>query len=199
MEYREFEVMRNYYYGESKTPMIWSEEFNKLDQTNVIRKIYEIKNTKYNETWYVVRDNKEASYILKNRCGNEYAIDIMKLFKEKYDFYTINSDVIEIFDDGYFPIVFHISKEEFLSNYVPSRNMSKAFFNNYYCNDGSIYKCIREYRNKVQYEEFSNELDAIYWCYHIKLSKKSVLNINKNNDLYYCVYEVDLGRRRKYE
>ena len=42
MEYREFEVMRNYYYGESKTPMIWCEELNILDQTNVIKKIMRI-------------------------------------------------------------------------------------------------------------------------------------------------------------
>ena len=28
--------------------------------------------------------------------------------------------------------------------------------------------------------DFLNEIDAVYWCYHIKLSKKSVLNISKN-------------------
>ena len=67
MDNRELEVMRNYYYGESKAIMIWNEEIELLDINNNIKKIYEIYNKEYNETWYLIRDKKDASYILKNR------------------------------------------------------------------------------------------------------------------------------------
>ena len=195
MDNRELEVMRNYYYGESKAIMIWNEEIELLDINNNIKKIYEIYNKEYNETWYLIRDKKDASYILKNRCGNEYARDIMKKYKNKYIFNYLTSDIIEKYDSGYYPIVFKINFDEFNELYDSSNNINNAFFNNYYAFDGERYRCIREYRNKVEIEEFLNELDAIYWCYHIKLSKKSVLNISKNKNIFNCIYEISFERR----
>ena len=47
MDNRELEVMRNYYYGESKAIMIWNEEIELLDINNNIKKIYEIYNKEY--------------------------------------------------------------------------------------------------------------------------------------------------------
>ena len=43
---------------------------------------------------------------------------------------------------------------------------------------------------KPEILDFLNEIDAVYWCYHIKLSKKSVLNISKNKNIFNCIYNI---------
>lgn len=79
MEKRELEVMWSYYYGMSKVTMIWEQEMMQLHEKGIIKKIYEIIDDEFNEVWYLIRDIKEKSYILKSKCGNEYARDIMKI------------------------------------------------------------------------------------------------------------------------
>ena len=98
MEKREIEVMWNYYYGMSKATMIWEKEMEQLHNKGIIKKIYEITDNDFNEIWYLIRDNKEKSYIIKSKCGNVYARDIMLTYKNNYNFCKISSEVIKIFD-----------------------------------------------------------------------------------------------------
>lgn len=179
MEKREIEVMWSYYYGMSKVTMIWEQEMIKLHEKGIIKKIYEIIDDEFNEVWYLIRDTKEKSYILKSKCGNVYARDIMCKYKNNYNFYTISSEVIKIFDKGIFPIIFKIPSDRCNDFYNEKTNINKAFFNNYYVHSKDGYKAIREYRNKVEFETFNKEEDAIYWCSDFSITKQFILDSNK--------------------
>ena len=78
MEKREVEVMWSYYYGMSKVTMIFEEEMKQLHEQGIIKKIYEVVDNEFNEIWYLIRDNKEKSYIIKSKCGNVYARDVFE-------------------------------------------------------------------------------------------------------------------------
>ena len=176
MEKRELEVMWSYYYGMSKVTMIWEQEMRQLHEKGIIKKIYEIIDDEFNEVWYLIRDIKEKSYILKSKCGNEYARDIMKIYKSNYNFYTISSEVIKIFDKGIFPVIFKIPSDRCIDFYNEKNNINKAFFNNYYVHSKDGYKAIREFRNKVEIETFNKEEDAIYWCSDFSITKQLILD-----------------------
>lgn len=195
MEKRELEVMWNYYLGMSKVTMIWEEELNDLHKTKQIRKIYEVIDDDFNEVWYLIRDIKEASYILKSKCGNLYAKDIMKKYKTDYDFYEISTEIIKIFQNGFYPIVFKVSESNFNNFYDEKSNKNNVFFNNYYCRTSNGYKAVREYRNKVEYEVFDKEDDAIYWSSDYAKTKAK---ITKNNirplNLSEMVYEYNFEK-----
>lgn len=190
MEKREIEVMWNYYYGMSKVTMIWKEEFQQLHKKQIIKKIYEIIDNEFNEIWFLIRDIKEKSYIIKSKCGNVYAKDIMKEFKSDYNFYKIDSEIIKKFDKGLFPVVFKIQSKDYETFYNEITNTNYAFFNNYYCCINNKYKSIREYRNKIEFEVFDKEEDSIYWCSDYSKTKETIL---KNNirplNLNEMVYE----------
>ncbi len=198
MEKREIEVMWSYYFGISKVPTIWEKELKELHKSNVIRKIYEIIDNDFNEVWYLIRTNDEMSFILKPKCGNIYSKNIMECYKKNYDFFSIDTNVIKIFDDGIFPIVFKVSIGDFLKIYDESKNINRIFFNNYYCHFKNKYKSVRQYRNKVESETFNNELDAIYWCSDFSKTKKDILEsnsrpINLKNRI--CEYELKINRK----
>ena len=178
MEKREIEVMWNYYYGMSKVTMIWENEMIELHTKGIIKKIYEIIDNEFNEIWYLVRDNKEKSYIMKSKCGNVYARDIMTKYKKDYCFNTINSEVIKIFDKGIFPIIFKIPSDKYEIFYNEKCNKNNIFFHNYYCKIGNKFKAIREYRNKVEFEIFNKEEDAIYWCSDLSITKDFIIESN---------------------
>lgn len=178
MEKREIEVMWNYYYGMSKVTMIWKDEMIELDNKGIIKKIYEVVDNEFNEIWYLVRDNKEKSYIMKSKCGNVYARDIMLKYKNNYHFNTINSKVIKIFDKGIFPIIFKIPSDKYENFYNEKDNINNIFFHNYYCNIENKFKAVREYRNKVEFEIFNKEEDAIYWCSDLSITKKFIIESN---------------------
>lgn len=178
MEKREVEVMWSYYYGMSKVTMIFEEEIKQLHEQGIIKKIYEVVDNEFNEIWYLIRDNKDKSYIIKSKCGNVYARDIMLNYKNYYKFYTISPDVIKIFDKGLFPIIFKIPSDKYNDFYNEKTNTNNAFFNNYYSHTKNGYKAIREYRNKVEIETFNREEDAIYWCSDFSTTKEFILNSN---------------------
>lgn len=178
MEKREYEVMWNYYLGMSKVPMIWEKELEELHISQVIRKIYEVIDNDFNEIWYLVRTNDEKSYILKSKCGNLYAKDIMQKYRELYNFYEVSTEIIKIYEKGYYPVVFKVSENDFFSFYNEKNNKSQIFFNNYYCYSKNQYKAVREFRNKVEYEIFDKEEDTVYWLSDFAISKDEIL---KNN------------------
>ena len=178
MEKREYNILCNYYYGIGKTEIIGIEDIRILYKKNLIKKIYEIIDNDYNETWYLIKDKKEKNYIFKSKYGNSYANNIMKEFKDKYTFYKITTDLIKMYNSNIYPIVFKIEENSFYQFYDNKRNINNAFFNNYYCHANNIYKAIREYRNKVEMEIFENEEDAIYWCSDFNITKHQILNTN---------------------
>ena len=178
MEKREIEVMWSYYFGMSKVTMIWEEDMEKLHKSKVIKKIYEVIDSDFDEIWYLIRDEKEKSYIIKSKCGNFYAKDIMKKYESEYVFFKVSTEVIKIFDKGLYPVVFKVLEKEYSSFYNDKKNINNAFFNNYYWQSGNKYKAVREYRNKVEFEVFNREDDAIYWCSNYEKTKA---NIMKNN------------------
>ena len=178
MEKREIEVMWSYYYGMSKVTMIWEEEIIELHKKGIIKKIYEITDSEFNEVWYLIRDKKEKSYILKSKRGNIYARDIMHTYENDYNFYKISSEVIKIFDKGIFPIIFKVPSDKYSYFYNKNNNTNNAFFNNYYCHIENCYKATREYRNKVEVETFNKEEDAIYWCSDFSITKDFILKSN---------------------
>lgn len=178
MEKREVEVMWSYYYGMSKVTMIWEKEMVQLHNKRIIKKIYEIIDEEFNEIWYLIRDNKEKSYILKSKSGNVYAKDIMKSYESEYIFYKISPEIIKIFDKGIYPVIFKIPDNKYSSFYNEKDNINNAFFNNYYCSIGNCYKAIREYRNKVESETFNKEEDAIYWCSDFSITKELISRSN---------------------
>ncbi len=189
MEKREYEVLWSYYYGMGKTTMAGIETIRELDRKKVIKKIYEIIDNDYNEVWYLIRDSKEKSYILKSKCGNAYANDAMREFKNKYEFYKITTDVIKKFNDDVYPIVFKVKEQDFKKYYDETKNINNAFFRNYYCHINNAYKTIREYRNKVEVETFDKETDAIYWCSDFDITKEQILSndirpLNLNEKVY---------------
>lgn len=190
MEKRELKVMWNYYLGMSRVPMIWEKELEQLHRKKAIKKIYEVIDYKFNEIWYLIRDSSERSYIIKAKYGNIYAKDVMKKYRAFYDFYKISTEIINIFEKGIYPIVFKISEDNFDNLYDKSCNKSNAFFNNYYCISKNKYKAVREYRNKIEYEVFDREEDAIYWASDYSKLKEDIL---KNNirplNLFERVYE----------
>ena len=179
MEKREIEVMWNYYYGMSKLPSIGKEELEILDSKNIIRRIYEVIDNEYNETWYLIRDKNERSYVLKSKIRNTYTKDIIKKYISKYNFYQLTTDCIKIYDKGFFPIVAKVS-EEILNNLEENKNLNNFIFNNYYCycKLDDVFKAVRIYRNKAELEVFTNEDDAIYWCFDFSITKEDIL---KNN------------------
>lgn len=193
MELRELEVMRNFYYGRCNINLIWSSEIDKLHKSNNIRKIYEIYNIGFNEIWYLIRDVKENSYIVKNRCGNEYAKDIMKKYKKEYNFFTINSNFIEFFDTGIYPIILKVTKDNFNKMYDKEKKINNSFHNNYYCQCDRTYKAIREYRNVVEYKEFTKEKDAINWCINNLIINDKTNNSLKPKDVFKYVYNESFG------
>lgn len=198
MEKREFEVLNNYYYGIGKTSIIWLDDMKLLDAQNKIKRIYEIIDNDYNETWYLVRDHDERSYILKPKCGSYYSIDIMKEFKTKYDFFQITTDLIKMYDAKKYPIVFKIKSEDFDYYYNQDKNINTAFFNCYYCCCNNVYRSVREYRNKIEYETFTKEEDAIYWCWNLKTTKSDILNSDvRPLDLKERVYNYEFTRGGK--
>lgn len=178
MEKREYELLWNYYIGMSKTPIIWEKEINDLHITKKIKKIYEVIDKEYGETWYLLRTSNSKSYIVKTKCGNLYAIDLMDKYRQFYDFNTIDTDVIKIFAHGYFPVIFKVSYKDFCNYYNKNNNKNTAFFTNYYCFYNRKYIAVREIRNKVEAEFFSTEIDAIYWLSDFSKTKK---DIEKNN------------------
>lgn len=195
MEKREFEVLNNYYYGISKVSIIWLDDMKLLDTQNKIKRIYEIIDNDYNEVWYLVRDYDEKSYILKSKCGSYYSVDIMKAFKTKYDFCQITTDLIKMYDAKSYPIVFKIKSEDFNYYYNQDKNINTAFFNCYYCCCNNTYKSVREYRNKVEYETFKKEEDAIYWCWNFKSTKSDILSSDiRPLDLKERVYNYEFTR-----
>ena len=176
MEKREFKVLRNCYYGIGKVCSIWRNEIYLLDKKNLIRKIYEVVDDEYNEVWYLIRDINENSFIVKNKYGKEYAKNMMNCYREKYKFNKISTKLIKMFDKNIFPIIFKISSDKYLSFYNEETNKNFAFFDNYYTKINNQYKCVRIYRNKVEFETFSNEEDAIYWCSDYTISKIKIIN-----------------------
>lgn len=178
MEKREIEVMWSYYYGMSKVDMIWEQEMKQLHNRGIIRKIYEIIDDEFNEVWYLIRDNKEKSYIIKSKCGNAYAKNIMSVYKKMYKFNTVSSEVIKIFDKGIFPIIFKIPSDKYKDYYNEKNNCNNIFLKNYYCHINNNYKAIREYRNKIEIETFNKEEDAIYWCSNFFITKEQIINSN---------------------
>lgn len=196
MEKREIEVMWSYYYGMSKVTMIWEEDLAELHKSKVIKKIYEIIDNEFDEVWYLIRDIKEKSYIIKSKRGNVYGKDIMKKYEASYDFYKVSSEIIKIYDKGLYPVVFKVTGDEFTNLYDEKSNKSNAFFNNYYCNIKNEYKAVREYRNKIEYETFDREDDAIFWCSDYSNTKEKILKnnirpLNLNERVY--IYDLKKG------
>ncbi len=179
MEKREYEVLWNYYYGMSKVEMIWNDKLKKLDDLRIIKRIYEVIDKEYEETWYLIRDTKETSYIIKSKRGNYYSKDFMKLYKNRYKFYQITTDLINMYDDSIYPIVFRLKDDTLYEFYNIDSNTNYAFFNNYYCYHNNLYIGVRIYRNKVESERFEKEEDAIYWCSNYALTKEYILSNNK--------------------
>lgn len=175
MEHRELEVMWNYYYGMSKASMIWKEELEELHYKKMIKRIYEIIDDEFNEVWYLIRDKKEKSYILKSKCRNEYSKDFMQQYKP---IYKISSEVIKMFDKGIYPIIFKIPADIYSNFYNEEKNVNYSFFKNYYSCIQNNYKAVREYRNKVEFEVFTKEEDAIYWCSDFSITKDFILKSN---------------------
>ena len=175
---REYEVLWNYYYGFGKSSIVSVDTIRSLDNHGIIKKIYEVIDNDYNETWYMIRDVKEKSYILKSKWGSLYAINIMNEFRDKYVFYKITTELIKIYDNGVYPIVFKVNNTSFSEYYDEKKNISKAFFNCYYCCINNEYKTIRKYNNKVETAIFNNEEDAIYWCSDYSITKDKILENN---------------------
>lgn len=183
------EVLWNYYYGMGKTAMIWIDDFKLLDKENKIKRIYEVIDKDFDEVWYLVRDYNEKSYIVKSKYGNSYAIDVMKQFKDKYNFFKISTELIKIYDEEKYPIVFKVTEERYYKYYDEKNNINNAFFNNYYCYTGKIYKAVRIYRNKIENEIFNKEDDVIYWCSNFELQKEDIISnsirpLNLKNKVY---------------
>lgn len=195
MEQREIKTMQNYYFGMSRVPMICEEKIEELHKSKVIRKIYEVFDNEFNEIWYLVKTVKGKSYIVKSKFGNLYAKDIMKNYRKYYDYYQINTEIIKIFAKGFYPVIFKVSDREFNIFYDKKNNKNNIFFNNYYCYSKNKYKAVREYRNKVEYEIFINEDDAIYWTSDYSKTKEEIL---KNNIRPFNLKEMvyDLKQRR---
>lgn len=196
MEKRELEVLWNYYLGMSKVKMIWEDEMDKLHESKIIKKIYEVIDNDFNEVWYLIRDIKETSYIVKSKYGNLYSKDIMKKYKTDYEFYMITTDIIKIFQNGFFPIVFKVSENNFNNFYDEKSNKTSIFFNNYYCRTQIGFKAVREYRNKVEYEVFDTEDDAILWASDYSktkqdITKKNIRPLNLNEMVY--EYKIEKG------
>ena len=190
MEKREMEVLWNFYYGIGQVEMIWIDDVIKLVNDNFIRKIYEITDNDFSEKWYLIRTKAEKSFIIKSKYKNKYAVDIMKEFKNKYKFYEITTDVIKMYDNNIFPIVYKVYTDNY---YDFEENINKAFFNNFYFEKDKKFHAIKEYRNKVKHEIFDKEEDAIYWCSCYELSKDEILinNIRPLN-LENIVYDYTL-------
>ncbi len=191
MEKRELEVMLNYYRGTSKLPLIWDNDVMELHQKKLIRKIYEVIDKEFDETWYLIRDTKEHSYIVKPKFGNTLSKDMMKKYRKKYDFNRIDTEILKKFENGFFPIVFKVSKIDFRKFYNKLDNKNNAFFNNYYCCWNVKYRAVRIYNNKVEYKTFEDEDDAIYWCSQYKKTKDDILkNKIRPTNLIDYVYEL---------
>lgn len=166
MEKRDLEVLKSHYYGFSKSKMIWIEDLEYLDNSDNIRRIYEIVDKKYDEIWYMIKDKEYKTYIMKSKRNNEYSSLLVKPYKEKYDIFQIDTKVIEMYDKGIFPIVYKVSQEKFYEYYNKILKDRNSFLNSFYCydNDSNKYKAVKIYRNKYEYETFRDELDTIKWC-----------------------------------
>ena len=178
IEKRDYEVLRNYYFGLGKTNIIWVDTLKEMDKKGLIKKIYEIIDNDYNESWFLVKDVNNKNYILKSKHGISYSSDVMKEFKNKYIFYKTTTDLIKLYDSNIYPIIFKINCNDFNLYYDEERNINSAFFSNYYCCCKNKYKAVREYRNKVEMAIFIKEEDAVYWCSDFNTSKKRATESN---------------------
>ena len=175
MEKRELEVMLKYYVGISKVPLIWEEDMRKLHEEKIIRKIYEVVDNDCNETWYLIRDKKEKSYIVKPKFGMYFAKDMMKKYQKFYKFYTVDINIIKMFEKGIYPIVFKVNRSFFYRHYDFEKNTSSTYFNCYYFFSFGKYRVVRKYNNKVEYEIFDEELPAIAWACDFSKNKWQIL------------------------
>ena len=189
MEKRELEVMWNFYYCTGVAKIVWIDFIDKLDIENKIKKIYQVIDKEYNDSWFLVIDDRDRNYLLKTRHGLEYSIVAMSKYKGKYEFYKISTDLIKIYGNGIYPIVFKLNEEQFNRYYHKEENLNSAFFNNYILYDKGIYKTVRDFRNKIEYEEFENKYDAIQWCISPDLSKDNL--IIKKNNLENYIYDYE--------
>ena len=190
MHKRDLEVMRSYYYGLSRAEMIWEKELDFLDNNNLIRSFIEVYDEDFDETWYVIKDIKEKRYIVRNKFKNIYGKDIVKKFKSKYTIYKINTEVIKVYEKGKYPVVFKVDEDYGVNSYSFDKNINQSFLQNYYWSAKKDYKAVRDYRNKVEFEYFDNEEDAIYWCSNNFVSKEEILKDNTRPlDLYDYVVE----------
>ena len=78
-----------------------------LTEEEVI-KIREVIDKEYNDSWFLVIDDKDRNYLLKTRHGLEYSIVAMSKYKGKYEFYKISTDLIKIYGNKIYPIVFKL-------------------------------------------------------------------------------------------
>ena len=184
---KECEMIHAYYYGISKMRIIWEKELDAMVRKNIVRKVIEVVDEEYNEIWYYVRDINENSYIVKNRVGRNYGYRLMNKYKKKLKFYRIGTNVIQIIDNGVFPIVAKVRKEKFFEYYNKVKNISDFCFNNYYCEDNDMFFAVKSFRNKVEYKEFDNELDTVKWCNDLDHVSKS-----KSKDLLSSIY-IDIN------
>ena len=166
MEKRDLEILKSHYYGFSKSKMIWIEDLETLDNSNNIRRIYEIVDKKYDEIWYMIKDKEYKTYIMKSKRNNEYSSLLVKPYKEKYDIFQIDAKVIEMYDRGIFPIIYKVSKGKFNEYYNKILKNRNPFLNSFYCYDDEYnkFKAVKIYRNKHEYETFREEIDAVRWC-----------------------------------
>ena len=171
---KELEMIHAYYYGISKMRIIWKDELEVMDKKGEIKRIYEIVYNEFNEKWYYIKDKKENGYIVKNRIGAAYGANIMEKYKNTYSFCRLGTDLIKIIDDGIFPIVVKVNKENFYNYYDKERNINNFFFNSYYCEEDRRYSAVKSYRNKNEFQRFDNELEAIKWCRSFKYSTSNI-------------------------
>jgi len=191
MDRKDFEILWNYYYGLGKTKIIWSEEIKELISKNKIRKVFEVIDEEFDEVWYMIKDNKDRRYIVKNKQGDIYARDIMKQYRYKYRFNKIDIEVIKLFANKFYPIVYKVNEEQFTRNYDIRKNKNYAFYNLYYTFTGNYYKGIREFRNKLEYTTFTNEEDMIMWCKEFDINKSEIKErSDKPMNLLNYVYDI---------
>ena len=170
-------MIHAYYYGISKMRIIWKDELEVMDKKGEIKRIYEIVDNEFNEKWYYIKDKKENGYIVKNRIGAAYGANIMEKYKNTYSFCRLGTDLIKIIDDGIFPIVVKVNKENFYNYYDKERNINNFFFNSYYCEEDRRYSAVKSYRNKNEFKSFiqilKNMLLNIYTKYKTKKEKET--------------------------
>lgn len=181
------EMIRAFYYGISKMKLVWKDEIEQMSNDNRIQKIYEIIDDDYQEVWYYIKDIKENAYAVKYKAGRELSSSIMKKYLKKYNFFRVGTQIINLIDNGVFPIVVKVKPDKFLEYYDKLSNRNYFFFNNYYCEENNVYRTVRAYRNKVSYKEFTNEIEAIKWCRDIKCNVSKITDSKLIDSIYYDI------------